>query len=301
MALVVVTGAVIKCKKGSAPSPLNATSASSVAFTTGCAPAQVATELDHLPGVNFQPFGQCSIDGKPCQPITPSPWTISAFSGAIGVHMAGHPLTQPCTLNCTRGGVIEILNPGQGTVDSSDIYAPPRPKNKSFLEKVGGVAWDVVTEAAPTAFSYVPVVGQLPDVYNIGKAVVTLDERALGEAVVGAVLKRVPVTKKMKEKAVKGIFDKLGGAKKARTRAETDVGPPKNPSKKSAQRTEKKIKKRKAEIEQEMQQDISKHVDKGAGYGQNKAIEAGSDAIAPENDENESTAEEIIGLTGVNP
>lgn len=125
MPQLVVSGAMLKCSFGLAPSALNATSAPTV---TSGAPA--ATIMDHAPAVNIPPFGMCTTQSNPavaaataaalgvptpsaCVPNTPAPWQPGATSTTINNFPA---LTSSCTCNCMWGGVITITNPGQTAV-----------------------------------------------------------------------------------------------------------------------------------------------------------------------------------------
>ena len=126
MALQVCMGATLKCSFGAAPSsfvvlPVNRT-------LTQTPDANI---MDHAPLVNIMPFGMCSAPSNPaviaataaalgtptpapCVPATPAPW----MPGAAKVLIANMPaLDNNCTLNCIWGGVIQVQNAGQTTVE----------------------------------------------------------------------------------------------------------------------------------------------------------------------------------------
>jgi hypothetical protein len=113
------------CSFGVAPStfnvlPINRTLTSNM-------PA--ANIMDHLPMVNIMPFGMCTTPSNPavagataaalgvltpmpCVPVTTAPWV----PGAVTVLLGGNPaLDNTCTLTCTWGGVITVVDPGQMT------------------------------------------------------------------------------------------------------------------------------------------------------------------------------------------
>lgn len=125
MPLRAVTGAVMTCSFGAAPSSLNASGAASV--ITGGTPA--ATILDHIPFANIPPFGMCAslsnpavasatsaaagtLTPQPCTPVTPAPWAPGAATVISGVAPALH---DSCVLNCAFAGVIKISFAGQTT------------------------------------------------------------------------------------------------------------------------------------------------------------------------------------------
>lgn len=126
MPLQVCMGAMLKCSFGAAPSsfvvlPVNRT-------LTQTPDANI---MDHVPLVNIMPFGMCSAPSNPaviaataaalgtptpapCVPATPAPW----MPGAQNVLIANMPaLDNTCTLNCIWGGVIQVQNAGQATVE----------------------------------------------------------------------------------------------------------------------------------------------------------------------------------------
>jgi hypothetical protein len=121
----VCMGATIQCSFGLAPStlvvlPLNGT-------LTGTPAANI---MDHIPMVNISPFGMCSsmanptviaataaavgvLTPMPCVPMTVAPWVTGAPTVLLGNMPA---LGNTSKLMCSWGGVIQIVNPGQMTV-----------------------------------------------------------------------------------------------------------------------------------------------------------------------------------------
>jgi hypothetical protein len=126
MALQVVMGAMLQCSFGAAPSSLIVLPAKRT--MAGGVPA--ATIMDNAPVANIAPFGVCSslanptvaaatsaalgvLTPMPCVPVTPAPWVPGAPTVLIGNMPA---LDNSCKLNCTWGGVIQVVSPGQATV-----------------------------------------------------------------------------------------------------------------------------------------------------------------------------------------
>jgi uncharacterized protein DUF4280 len=90
-----------------------------------------ANIMDHIPLVNIMPFGMCMspanpsvaaataaalgvLTPMPCIPVTTSPWV----PGAPTVILGGNPtLDNTCTLMCTWAGVIQVVSPGEFTVN----------------------------------------------------------------------------------------------------------------------------------------------------------------------------------------
>lgn len=120
-------GAMLKCSFGAAPSsfvvlPVNRT-------LTQTPDANI---MDHAPLVNIMPFGMCSAPSNPaviaataaalgtptpapCVPATPAPWMPAANTTVLIANMPA--LDDKCTLNCIWGGVIQVQNAGQTTVE----------------------------------------------------------------------------------------------------------------------------------------------------------------------------------------
>lgn len=119
-------GALLKCSFGAAPSTLVVLPANRFMVDT---PA--ANIMDNKPIVNIPPFGMCSsianpavasataaalgvLTPMPCVPVTPAPWV----PGSPTFQIANIPgLDSNCKLMCTWGGVIQIDNAGQSSLD----------------------------------------------------------------------------------------------------------------------------------------------------------------------------------------
>jgi hypothetical protein len=126
MALQVCMGAMLQCSFGDAPSSLVVLPQSRV--LTGTPAANI---MDGKPLVNVLPFGMCSsttnpvvasattaaagvLTPMPCVPATPAPWA----PGAPTVLIADMPaLDNGSSLMCNWGGVIQVTNAGQTTVE----------------------------------------------------------------------------------------------------------------------------------------------------------------------------------------
>lgn len=127
MARHVCMGALMRCSFGVTPSPLVVPPVKRV--LVGGSPA--ANIQDHVPVENIPPFGMCTSPlnpmviaattaalgvptPAPCIPVTPAPWLV----GAPTVEVGGAPaLDDQSRLMCTWGGVIQVVEPGQFTVD----------------------------------------------------------------------------------------------------------------------------------------------------------------------------------------
>ena len=125
MPIQVCSGAMLQCSFGVAPASLVVLPLNRV--NTGTPAANI---LDSKPMVNISSFGACMsianpsvaaatsaamgvLTPMPCIPMTMSPWT----PGAATVVLAQAPaLDNTCTLMCTWGGVIQVMVPGQFTV-----------------------------------------------------------------------------------------------------------------------------------------------------------------------------------------
>ena len=125
MAVQVVSGAMMTCSFGMAPSALSVPPKSKVS-----AGSPAANIMDKIPNVNIPPFGMCQSLANPqvaaatsaamgaltpmlCLPVIPAPWT----PGSPTVQIANMPaLTNSCMANCAYGGVIQFSMPGQMTV-----------------------------------------------------------------------------------------------------------------------------------------------------------------------------------------
>lgn len=119
-------GGMLQCSFGAAPSSLVVLPQNQV--LTGTPAANI---MDGKPLVNIPPFGMCSsianptvasatatalgvLTPMPCIPVTPAPWA----PGAPTVLIANMPaLDNNSKLMCNWGGVIQVTNPGQTTVE----------------------------------------------------------------------------------------------------------------------------------------------------------------------------------------
>lgn len=129
MGAIVVSGAVLQCPFGAAPSNLNVTSQSKC-FISG---QPAATIQDAQGMVNIQPFGMCSslanpqvaaataaalgvLTPQPCMPQTAGTWIPTSPTTMID----GKPcLTSDCKVICSNGmGTIQINSPGQMKVST---------------------------------------------------------------------------------------------------------------------------------------------------------------------------------------
>jgi hypothetical protein len=125
MGVQVVTGAMLQCSFGAAPSSLMVLPTNKVMATT---PA--ANIMDNKPMLNILPFGVCMsmanptvaaataaamgvLTPMPCIPATAAPWAPGCPKVLIGNMPA---LDNNCKLMCNWGGVIQVVVPGQFTV-----------------------------------------------------------------------------------------------------------------------------------------------------------------------------------------
>ena len=125
MGQFVCGGATLKCSFGVAPGMLMVLPANQ---TLGAMP--YANIMDSKPGVNILPFGMCQSMANPavaaataakggtptpapCVPATAAPWA----PGSPTILVANMPaLNNQSKCLCSFGGVIEIVNAGQMTV-----------------------------------------------------------------------------------------------------------------------------------------------------------------------------------------
>lgn len=122
---LVCGGAMLQCSFGNAPSTLMVLPANR---TMGSMP--YANIMDNKPMVNILPFGMCSsmanptvaaataakygtLTPMPCVPVTAAPWAPGSPTVLIG-NMPALNNTSKCM--CNWGGIIQINNPGQMTV-----------------------------------------------------------------------------------------------------------------------------------------------------------------------------------------
>jgi hypothetical protein len=125
MAFQVCMGAMLKCSFGVAPSSFAVTPQNRVLTQT-----PDANIMDNKPMVNIISFGVCSsaanpavaaataaalgvLTPQPCVPVTPAPWAVGAPTVLLGNMPA---LNDSSKLICMWGGVIEVVSPGQMTV-----------------------------------------------------------------------------------------------------------------------------------------------------------------------------------------
>jgi len=88
--------------------------------------------MDNKPMVNIQPFGMCIaitnpqvaaataaamgvLTPQPCIPVIASPWAPGSIKVIIGNLPALH---QACMCMCAYGGAIQVLEPGQQTIEA---------------------------------------------------------------------------------------------------------------------------------------------------------------------------------------
>ena len=125
MGIQVCMGATLQCSFGLAPSTLVVLPQNQVLTQT---PA--ANIMDNKPVVNVPPFSMCqspanpavaaataaalgTLTPMPCMPVLSAPWMV----GSPTVLLANMPaLDHDSTLICAWGGVIQVENPGQVTV-----------------------------------------------------------------------------------------------------------------------------------------------------------------------------------------
>jgi len=126
MGQLVVSGAMMMCSFGAAPSALSVLPANK----TMCG-APAANIMDKNPMVNIAPFGMCMsmanptvvsataaalgvLTPMPCIPATTAPWV----PGSPTVMIANMPaLNSTCKCMCMWGGVISITFAGQATTN----------------------------------------------------------------------------------------------------------------------------------------------------------------------------------------
>ncbi|MGZ4112471.1 MAG: DUF4280 domain-containing protein [Tumebacillaceae bacterium] len=118
-------GAMMQCSFGAAPSTLMVLP-DKQAITT----MPFANIMDNKPFVNILPFGMCNspanpvvaaataaalgvLTPMPCIPVTTAPWMPGSPTVLLGNMPA---LNNDSKLLCNWGGVIQINNPGQMTV-----------------------------------------------------------------------------------------------------------------------------------------------------------------------------------------
>ncbi|MFC4303166.1 DUF4280 domain-containing protein [Cohnella boryungensis] len=125
MGQLVCGGAMLQCSFGAAPATLNVLPANR---TMTAMP--IANIMDNKPFVNIMPFGMCNsmanpavasataaafgaLTPMPCTPVVAAPWV----PGSPTVLVANMPaLNNASKCMCNFGGVIQISNPGQMTI-----------------------------------------------------------------------------------------------------------------------------------------------------------------------------------------
>ncbi|TBL80789.1 DUF4280 domain-containing protein [Paenibacillus thalictri] len=125
MGQMVCMGATLQCSFGAAPSTLVVLPANRVTTAT-----PIANIMDNKPLVNILPFGMCSsmanptvasataaalgvLTPMPCIPVTAAPWVPGAPTVLVG-NMPALNNSSKCL--CNWGGTIQIVNPGQMTI-----------------------------------------------------------------------------------------------------------------------------------------------------------------------------------------
>jgi hypothetical protein len=123
MPVQVVSGAVLTCSFGVAPSALTVLPANRV----NCSKMPAANIMDFVPMTNIASFGMCMspanpqvaaataaalgvLTPQPCIPATSTPWTPGAATVTIGEMPA---LDNVSTCMCMWAGIITITSPGQ--------------------------------------------------------------------------------------------------------------------------------------------------------------------------------------------
>ena len=119
-------GAMLKCSFGIAPGTFNVLPVNRVKTTM-----PIANIMDNKPFVNIMPFAMCTspsnptvaaataaamgvLTPMPCIPVTAAPW----MPGSPTVLLGGMPaLNNSSKLMCTWGGIIEVVVPGQFTIN----------------------------------------------------------------------------------------------------------------------------------------------------------------------------------------
>jgi hypothetical protein len=125
MGNLVCGGAMLQCSFGMAPSTLMVLPANRVMTSM-----PIANIMDNKPMVNIMPFGMCQspsnptvaaataaalgvLTPMPCVPATAAPWA----PGSPTVQVANMPaLNNTSKCMCNWGGVIQITQPGQMTI-----------------------------------------------------------------------------------------------------------------------------------------------------------------------------------------
>ncbi|WP_277755842.1 DUF4280 domain-containing protein [Paenibacillus luteus] len=122
---IVCAGANLQCSFGVAPSVLMVLPMNRVMTAL-----PIANIMDNKPMMNILPFGMCNslanpmvaaataaalgvLTPMPCIPVTSAPW----FPGSPTVMVANMPaLNNTSKCLCNWGGTIQVMNPGQMTI-----------------------------------------------------------------------------------------------------------------------------------------------------------------------------------------
>lgn len=125
MGQIVCGGAMLQCSFGAAPGTLNVLPANKTLTSM-----PIANIMDNKPVVNITPFGMCNsmanpavasataaamgaLTPMPCMPVTAAPWVPGSPTVLVGNMPA---LNNSSKCMCNWGGVIQIVNPGQVTI-----------------------------------------------------------------------------------------------------------------------------------------------------------------------------------------
>lgn len=125
MGLCVCGGAMMTCSFGVAPSNLIVLPQNKVVNIQ-----PLATIMDNKPILNIPPFGMCNsisnpvvatataaalgvLTPMPCIPAITAPWIVGSLTVLIGNYPA---LNNTSKLMCMWGGIIQISNSGQTTI-----------------------------------------------------------------------------------------------------------------------------------------------------------------------------------------
>ncbi len=126
MGIAVCMGASMMCSFGVAPGSLITIPGGQM--MTPAVPS--ANAMQNAPIANVAPFGACMsmanptvaaataaalgvLTPMPCIPATAAPWTPGVPTVMNG---SGPAVNNSCTLTCSYGGMITVLNPGQTKV-----------------------------------------------------------------------------------------------------------------------------------------------------------------------------------------
>ena len=125
MGQIVCGGATLQCSFGAAPGTLNVLPVNKTLTSM-----PIANIMDNKPIVYIAPFGMCSsmanptvaaataaklgvMTPMPCMPVTAAPWMPGSPTVLVGNMPA---LNNSSKCMCNWGGVIQVVNPGQVTI-----------------------------------------------------------------------------------------------------------------------------------------------------------------------------------------